>query len=471
MFDNYSSMNLAKAISEILEQIMDYINEIKQIKLKTGICVISPKSTDNLNPPSDEQMIKIKEIAEDHFKSDNLHHLYLSFFVPPNLTKNELQVNQKKSIDNYILNFKLSEFDQNYEKDLIEKALIYCPFDNDLGNWHEFFIDQEEAVRLTPTLDADIIEEQIFLKIKMKLLEDGATFFKTFIKDYCKNDLNIRIEDRKQPWIFLYPELKRVFSFPNTLQNIYISARKIFLKSKNIKIKDLCKSLADYIENKLINDENLPQDKKNFLIAKIRNHRVKQQQKCYNHKTRPAIVLSYQDYSKFLYKLITIFCSDSFKYELLGEIILFLWICQQAAFSDLNFQINDILKIKIQEVDFQKLTIQINKQEANITSGIAKILIAWIGTNNKSTLFKNLNYEKLEENIVKYSKGLFGENNYLHPRDFIKKVHPLGNVRISYQIRRRLDDQILELKKSLYLIDYFKIKKDLKDTLKKDLNN
>lgn len=118
---------------------------------------------------------------------------------------------------------------------------------------------------------------------------------------------------------------------------------------------------------------------------------------------------------------------------ILMESILFIWIAQHGAFSDINLNIQDIRSIKTSTIQTQDLTIQTSKGDISITSGLRDILTAWVkilGGKKSDKLFQKLSDDNLEDLLSRYTTQLFGLNGRLLPKDFLEKVHTTHGVRI-----------------------------------------
>jgi hypothetical protein len=127
-------------------------------------------------------------------------------------------------------------------------------------------------------------------------------------------------------------------------------------------------------------------------------------------------------------------------------------------------------------MNFEEFTINMAEKEVDISLGLSDILISWIGNKKTDYLFQKLlknqtiNYDLLEDTISRESKLLFGKNNFLRPRDFLRQIHPFIGGRINYSKRQELSFQETIIKDSPYAINAFEIKKQIKRALKEKTN-
>ena len=156
-----------------------------------------------------------------------------------------------------------------------------------MGNWDKWVIPQQEAIRITPIVHFEIEKEKKIIQIKKELHQDAKIIFEKFITEHIKNDDWIPLFEKNKPWKLVYPEIKKLFFFPNSLVNIYKIAREKFLKSRNEKIKNLCSCFTQYVEKILILEKKLHKDLENKLINYLRNYKIKPKAKSYKAKKRP----------------------------------------------------------------------------------------------------------------------------------------------------------------------------------------
>ena len=156
---------------------------------------------------------------------------------------------------------------------------------------------------------------------------------------------------------------------------------------------------------------------------------------------------------------------------ILMESILFIWIAQHGAFSDINLNIQDIRSIKTSTIQTQDLTIQTSKGDISITSGLRDILTAWVkilGGKKSDKLFQKLSDDNLEDLLSRYTTQLFGLNGRLLPKDFLEKVHTTHGVRIPLDLRREISQQETLIKLSPYRIKSQEIKNQIQKSLRKN---
>lgn len=322
-------------------------------------------------------------------------------------------------------------------------------------------------------------EHRIIGGIRLCLLQSPHPIFEAFVHDHVLNDDHLGINDKerklcaegKTDWKLLYPEVKGLLnSTHQTLHNFYKVARAKAVQSRNPKIKSLLWAFVDHVEKRLIKTSELPENLKDQLLDDLKGVNSKQQEKKY-HAKRPAICLSDIECAKALYFFIRKFLSSPKKNQISGEITLYIWICQHAAFSNLNVGVEDVLAISVTDINFQALTINIAGKEADITCGLRDLIAAWLGNDerqNKRKLFPTLTIDNLEKNLIKFSEGFFERDGRLLPRDFLGKAHVIAGARIPIELRKQFDFQETLTESSPYKIDTRKIKKHILEAFNKN---
>lgn len=320
-----------------------------------------------------------------------MHGFYFQYFTPsilPNVI--DVDINIPPSVNDYQLTFDLPKFDARWVVETTARSLLYSPGnDAEMGCWQEWFDRQLEAIRLTPMLYQQLKEHSIVGKIRLSLMQSPTKVFQSFVCGYAANDFHLEISNKERnlcaegkiDWKLLYPEIKDLFNQNNPmLYDFYKISRAKAIQSRNFKIKSLLWAFVEHTEENLIRKSELPDEIKEGLLNDLRGIDRKQQRKKYNAK-RPAICLSDIESAQVLYFFILKFTGNPRKNQIFGEIALYIWICQHAAFSNLNIRVEDVLSITVTDIDLHALTIIINGEEANITWGFAEVLAAWVGPN------------------------------------------------------------------------------------------
>ena len=346
--------------------------------------------------------------------------IYFSYWTPPTLPVVEgKNIETPATPDDYQMTFKLPTFDDNWENEMMSRSLIYCPSSEEITYLEEWFTPQIEALRLTPLFHERIEEFKILVDLRTALQQPALPFFESFINSYIKDDTHLGISQKERQlyskgqlhWSSLYTEVKKILENKELqLLHAYRNFRSKAAQSRNVMIKDLCWKFTKSIETQLILATKLPEMMKQQVIDDLRNFVRSSGKQKYDAK-RAAICLSDIECAQLIYLLMLEFGKNPKKNQAIGEVILFIMIAQHAAFSGKNLIVEDILDTRVTDVNLQELTIIINGNEINITSGLAEVIKTYIGTCdrvNKRLLLPLLNYDKLEKTITKYSKD-FGE--------------------------------------------------------------
>ncbi len=464
-----AAQRVCKALGLLQKRIYKHCNIYSNKPLEIGLCTVAPKYA-SINLPSRTIEKQIEQRAIEYFKPLNKIGVYIHGFVPPLIPLPPKDFDSKlETIDNYNLKFEEPYDNEFLLMETLAMALIYCPAEEDMGGWNEWYLPQIEAMRLTPMLYDGLLETTAEGRILNRLKQPGAEFFCEFMQRHALNDYHLIEGDRKKEWQLLYPQLIGLFSDQSTLYEIYKEARKK-KQTRNIKINELLSAFIKDIECEMIEKSKLSENRKKALLHFLRKGTQDLPRPKYKAK-RPAICMSYLECANFLYSLLKKIDSNPIKYQTLIETALFVWICQHAAFSKIHVSVDEVLNIKVTDINFIDLVINIGKKEINIIGGLAELLKAFIGEDrrkNKRKLFPSLDYSILEKTIEKYSKSIFRLENSLTPRDFIGKTHTILGARISKENRELINQQERIAMQSPYLINPFEIKKRI---LEKFQNN
>lgn len=471
---------LAIELSALCDRIHGHCQALANPKIRHGLCVVHPKHA-SLPPPNETLAAQIQAKAQDHFTSLGATGFLLQFIGQPELPEiNKQEIHGSPSLEDYQLMYSLPKFDEKAAREVWARALLFCPDVQEInGAWDAWFSPQHEATRLTTNFYAGLVELAILGNIRLQLSQPWANVFEYFVRQYIGKDqlLGISAKDRqaykegKKDWRPLYTDVIALFPGSQApLSDAYHVARKKVVQSRDLKVKHLLWEFLHYIENTLIEWSQLPYDVKTALLKELRGQTKNKDPKKYP-ATRPVICLSDIECSHMLYALIHQFLAAPKDRAILAEIILFILICQHAAFSSVAPNIDEILGLSVLDVDTENLIIRFAQGEADITGGFTNILRAWIGPGdrqNNKLLLPNLNrdYDKLEKRIAKLSMSYLGNHDRLQPRDFLAKVHIIPGARIPLEIRKKIDAQMELVKGSPYLVNTWKMAKLLRDSYK-----
>lgn len=287
----------------------------------------------------------------------------------------------------------------------------------------------------------------------------------TFISAYALNDDDIPIGHRKRPWKSLYPDISKSFDNASTVNEAYLFARNSVVRFRHSRIKVLLEAYIKNVED-IVTDSQMHEAAKTQMLSLMRG-KILSAKSVYQAK-RPVVILSDIECAQMLHSLIKQFSLAPKKHQILGEIILFIWIAQHCAFNDVVVTIEDILALNVTDVMLQKQQIMVHEEAVPLPGGLTNILEAWIGTEeriNKRKLLSRLTPDSLGENIAKYSKKLFGDDSQLHPKDFLKRVHVLYGARIVADVGNQLDYQQKVVGISPYQVTMQGVKKDILNAL------
>lgn len=471
-----SSERFAVALATLLRRIHDYCTTNIEKEQPFGLCIANPKRA-SVGVPSGEIQAELEKRATEHFRTTPVVGYYFRYWTPPLLPIIENYDKGKPfTADDYQLSFELPTFDDNWERTTSSRSLIYCPLDQEQHSWSDWFELQLEAIRFTPLLHQSLKEWKIKVEFAINLGQPGKPAFASFIFDYAINDTNFPEMSKEEKeswktgqvdWKIRYRLAADAIKSVVTVKDLYDIARKKAASTRNPMLKSLFGTLVERIERNLVLETELPAEEKKRLIFQLREAKKRTSKVRYVAK-RPAVCISDVECAQMLYLLIEEFLGSEPKSKSLAEAILFIWIAQHAAFSGLHLKLEDILSVRVTDVDFEELTILIENQEIHLTGGLRDILVAWIGNTerkNKRMLFQNISYDNLEDIIGKFSEKLYGSEGRLSPRDFLEKVHVIAGVRIPIELRRQITSQEDLIKNSPYRIDSRKIKKQIKEAI------
>lgn len=453
-------VRLFEAINIMQQGVRSYSNKFTESNIKMGLYVISPKYA-FVSFPTKEILNKIEIKAKDHFAAMDIQVVYCRYFTPPILPALSANKGMQATIDDYNITFTTSSFDKIWEKETTSRALIYCPSKTNMGEWKDWFSPQVSATRLTPLFYECLTENERIKEISTYLAQPMMPLFEKFIHGYVLDDDHIVELNRQNNWGLLYPEIKQFFNAPLSVYEAYLLAQQKIVQNRNTKVKSLLQAYIESIEA-VVKKSELQECTKTQLLGLMRGNAVSCKGK-YNAK-RPAIILSDIECAQMLIVLIKEFSVSPKKHQILAEIALFIWMAQQCAFNDVVVKVEDILAIKVTEVNLLTHNVIVAEQEIPLTEGLINLLEAWMGPGdrvNQHRLLHGLTYDNLEKNIARYSRKLFGAEWQLQPRDFLRKVHVLSGARIIAEVGDQLEHQQELVDSSPYQLKMQKIKKHL----------
>lgn len=455
-----AAMRFLKESAELHKRIHEYCQMHIAADPDIGLCVITPKYA-ALGPPSKEIYDQLESGAKQYFVTFKKKAVSIQYADFPALPS-KVDENMQTSINDYQVSYSEPGFDEEWQRQTLARAMIYCPDKEDMGAWNHWFDPQVEALRLAPMLLEGLKETITIGQIRHYLSLSGAGVFCEFMRRHALNDDHISEGKRKDDWTLLYPEAKPLFNEQISLFDLYVTARKKAAQSRNPKLKDLLWGFSEEVENALIAKSDLSDESKKALQRNVREGSSVANKKKYRAK-RPVVCISDQECGWLIYTLLKEFESSP-KYLALAETALFIWICQHAAFSDIDITVSHVLKLTVLDFDNHSLVIKINGNELSISGGLNNLLAVWIGDadrKNQRRLLPSLNYDKLEDIIQKYTVSLHGHKDRLMPRDFLGKTHPFPGARLPEEIRSLIDRQKNIAIASPYYINPSQIKKQI----------
>lgn len=472
-----ASERLAVSLLSLLCKINDHCCKLSDTPQPIGLCTVNPKHA-SVPPPTRKIQSELKMRAKEHFKKTHAVGCYFRYWTPPMLPIVE-DNNATKDVtaENYQLSFGLPQFDNKWQQTVIARNLIYCPLDPGAYEWSDWFELQLDAIRLVPLLDQTLKELMIKSDIENKLHLPAKPVFESFIYEYASGDSHFpemsksekeKWKTKQVNWKDRYRLAEGVIKPAKTLQDLYLIARQKAASTRNPMLKSLFKAFVEYVERNLINVTNLPEKQKDRLLCQLRQTKKRTSKEKYIAK-RPAVCISDVECAQVLYVMIQEYLATNIRDKALAEAIIFIWVAQHGAFSGLHLKVNDILSIRVTDIDFLELTIHVNNQEIYIIEGLKEILADWLGNTerkNQRKLFQNITYDSLEDIISKFSSNLYGSDKSFSPRDFLEKVHVIPGARVSLELRRQITAQEEIIKNSPYRIDSRDIKKHIIASIK-----
>jgi hypothetical protein len=460
--------HLWKAIEELWNRVDEHCEKVKNSPFKFGACTVNPKHS-RVSLPTPSMQLELENQARKHFEPLDVIGFYFRYWTPPKLPI--IDGPKESNIDDYQMTCEVPLYDDAWAQTMLARCLVFCPDISELSSVKEWFVPQIEAIRFTPVLHQNIQESIQLNQIKERLSENPLPFFESFVGQYILTDhsLEMSSKDRKKyqqenKWRELYPEVIPIFKKKGvTLRKAYVACRKQAPRVRDNKIKPLLWAFAAHVEGKLVAGSSLPDDLKRSLIIELQQaHKIKKSSKY--QATRATVSVSDVECGQFLYLLLLEFGKSPAKKQTLGEIILFIWLCQSAAFSDVKLTIQEILNLSIKDVNLDTYMIEIKDTKIHLNGGYTEILRVWIDSEeikNQPKLFPSLTYDNLEKQIDKLSRKFWGIEGKLVTRDFLSKVHVVEFARISIDLREQIDMQQLLLKNSPYKIDSRIIEKEI----------
>lgn len=467
------------ALNELRDRIFAYCSKNLDKEQPLGLCVVNPRRA-SVGMPPDEVHTELQRQATEYFKTKPVDGYYYRYWSPPILPCIESNaIKSEITAEDYQITYELPKFDDLWIRTNLARSFIYCPLDEEQYGWSDWFELQLEAVRLTPLLHQTLKEIQIKITFNIQLGLPGKPVFESFIYDYAVTDTNFPEmstserdcwKTRKLDWKERYRLAAEVIKPAKTLKELYSIARKKAASTRNPMLKSLFKSFVEHIENSLVLNTDLPAEEKKRLIHHLRQTRTRVSSYKYVAK-RPAVCISDVECAQVLYRLILDYLTGKKRDNSIAETILFIWIAQHAAFSGLQLKVENILTLRVTDIDFKDLTITVKEQEIHLTGGLTEILRAWLGDQertNKRLLFQNISYDRLEDILNRVTSRLCGSDGKLLPRDFLEKVHVIPGARIPLELRKQITQQEELVKQSPYRIDTRIIKKHIKDAIEKN---
>jgi hypothetical protein len=467
---------LSKAIHSLLLRIQDYCQEVADTPIRFGLCIANQKQE-----PYQVLTRKIQDElwmhAKDHFNSLGVQSFYFQFWTPPTFSLLEKkETDLPLTVKDYQLTFELPEYNAVEERRTTARSLIYCPSQGEINHWwNEWFEMQDEAIRHVPLVFQDIKERMLIRQISASLAQKGIPIFDVFANKYIlqSHHLGISDEDKKlidsgrNSWKTYHPQIQDLFSVKDNLFDAYKIVQKKILKSRNENIRSLLKAFIEYVEETLIEATLLLDDLKRQLLNNLRG--VLRKGHHYGYKAKnPALCLSDIECAQILNALLHQFISNPKKFSVFGEVALYIWVCQHAAFAGIKFTEKDVLEIKVTDINASDLIMLLNGEEVPITRGFADILEAWMGENkrkNKRLLLPTLTYDKIEKQLRKIYERSFGSDIGIKPRDFLMKAHVIPFARLTAKQRAEIDYQESLVKDSPYSIRSSNIKKHITESI------
>lgn len=467
---------LAISLAELLTKIDTHCCQLSNTQQPFGLCTVTPKFPHIIRPTKEIQD-DLENRAKEYFHTEQLRGIYLRYWTPPVMPiPEEATAHKAISADDFQLTLQVPQFDKKWQQTVIARNLIYCPVDPDSYEYLDWFELQEEAIRLVPIVHQTVKELEIMAHMELVLHLPAASIFESFIYEYGLTDQHqpmsreackkLRIKEIK--WKDRYPLVYSIIKPAKTVQDLYTIARQKAASSRNPMLKSLFWAFVEHIENNLIVRTQLPEDVKKHTLEKLRKTKKRTAAEKYVAKKRPAISISDIECGQMLYVLIRDYVNT--RDNALAEAIFFVWIAQHGAFSGHHLTVDSILSIQRADINADLMTVQIQTKEVYLSEGLKNQILNWLGTVNKKNrkkVFQNITNDSLEDIISKYSQELYGKEGRLCPRDFLEKVHVIPGVRMPLDLRRKIIDQEKLVKDSPYRIKSAKIKNDIKDSIKK----
>lgn len=463
----------AVALAQLLNRIHNYMTNILEKGQPFGACLVNPRHS-LASKPTKQIQEEIEQIATRYFEDTKAAGYYLRYSTLP-----LIPIDPKKSstdaasIDDYQITLEHPQFDKRWQQTVVSRAILYCMAETEAHSWDEWFELQHEAIRLTPLLHQSLNEATLLQWIQHQLHAPVQPIFEKFVYNYALTDQHITISSKDKnkwinkeiPWESLYPLTANILKPKMSLKEGYKLIYKKASSTRNPVLKDLWTTFMQYVENMLFNHSVLPSGIQLQLVEDLRESKKGPPKTVYNAK-RAALAVSDIECALVLYKLIDDFVKSKTKKLISAEAIIFIWIAQHSAFSGLSITGKQIRSIKIKDINFHELTIQVSGKEINISTGLKDILNAYTkGVNRNRLLLQNLSYDNLEDILARASSKLFGEEKKLLPKDLLEAVHVISGVRLPIHLREQINKQAELIKNSPYRIKTDDIKKSIKQAI------
>lgn len=320
------------------------------------------------------------------------------------------------------------------------EALLHCSNFGEETNCYDWFEEENESIRTKNRWEAINRNDKQYVKLQANLTRNAFSYFKNFYDNLlkCNKKKNLKsIETVLEAGIFPKEDDSICIAYKKVLTNKNLNISKNTYKVLNLWKAELEKVIKNDLKWDLLISDKIP-----ILIADILFGKPINTKNCISKKSDFAI-------DRITASKIIFYFADNFirnpKEKHLGEIACILWIIiwatyKQRGYKERGININNILNLRIQQVDLNQSLIVLKGKEENkkieISQGLCGMLFKLMGDNKggkNRKLFSYVEDEKvLRDEVKKASKHLFPNQQLVTPEAFLQFLHPFVGIRASH---------------------------------------
>jgi len=325
-----------------------------------------------------------------------------------------------------------SESFQKLEDAKLE-ALLYCPSEDEMSEWIDWFEGEDKAASFTNQLLRAEMEFQEKATFENNIRRHAMPFFLDSVAEYYRTSKGKRVSKTILKSDFA-PQEK------HSIETAYHLVSNSLIKHKKRHLEDFQRFWRDRLVILMFEGMTGTEEHRSAIFAKhfSLDYRVPKTNSGSRWETSSA--LDRQTYGAFILYFSNRFISNPLKYQVDGEIALLLWIMIYAA-RDLErpASIKQFLALTTASISDRYATI--NGGEVEFSRGLTELIKIYTGESGfqrQQKLFPNLTIDKLEDHFHLASKSILlaGAVSAL-PEAFLTFPHFKKHHRMNSKSRRR----------------------------------